>query len=132
MANHETQCMCYMVIILFVYIPYIDSSPVSEQPSLRDIVMECSTSSDKWSLQQHWEEIGIQVEVKDQQLWSIKRERKIYNCSEDQFRQMIRYWLQQSDPQPTWSKFVEALERLKICPTLSDHLKSKYCKYIIL
>ena len=105
-----------------------DSSPVIqlEQPSLRDIIMELCTSSEKFDVERHWEEIGIQIGVKEQLLLYIRDKRKI-SCGEA-FKTMIRSWLNQENPPPTWLSFVEALERLKICSKLASHLRSKYCK----
>ena len=90
--------------------------------------MECGLSSDKSTVEQHWEEIGIQLQANDTLLENIGGGRSKYDSYESQFRRMIRGWLRQKDPPPTWSRFVEALERLQICPTLASHLKSKYCK----
>ena len=123
---------------------YADSSSVEQlnRPSLRDILMEISTSDVRdYEIMDRWEDIGIQLEIADEELAEIRRkhttstfEGVVRHDSDQAFRYMIRFWIKQVDPPPTWSKFVEALKRLNIVHKLTDQLRSKYfgtCSLII-
>ena len=112
-----------------------DSSSVEQlnRPSLRDILMEIGTSGVRdYEIMKRWEDIGIQLEIADEQLASIRRRHTTSimdgsrHDSGQAFRDMIRFWIKQVNPLPTWSKFVEALERLNIAHELTDQLRSKY------
>ena len=85
-------------------------------------------SPDKSEAEQHWEDIGVQLEVDDEMLDRYRR--PLYSDRQEWiFKAVIRSWVNQTCPPPTWLSFVEALERLQICSTLASHLRSKYCKY---
>ena len=71
-----------------------------------------------------WEDIGIQLDIADEELTAIRRGYTDYVLA---FQYMIRFWVKQVNPPPTWSKFVEALERLNRFQKLTDQLRSKYC-----
>ena len=92
-------------------------------------MLEYTLSPDKSEAEQHWEDIGIQLEVDenllDRYTTSISGDTRI-------FKSVIRGWVKQMCPPPTWLSFVEALERLQICSTLASHLRSKYCKYLFM
>jgi hypothetical protein len=78
-----------------------------------------------------WEAIGIQLGIADKELKSIRE--KHGTVPTYAFRDMMRVWVKQDNPPPTWSNFVKALDRLNRFQKLSDHLKSKYgtCNLII-
>ena len=109
----------------------IDSSPIKQmdRPLLKDVMMEYYSTSKCGSIAYDWELIGIQLEVDDEELKCIRGK----YTSEDRcdghlaFQDMIRVWIKQEKPPPTWLSFVEALERLKKYPEFADHLRSKYC-----
>ena len=117
---------------------FADSLPVTQldRSLLRDIMMEYSISSEgTYMIETSWEQIGIQLEVADEELESIRKRRTSKGGLCDftlAFRDTIRIWVKQETPPPTWSRFVEALERLKKFPKLADHLRSKYCMYAII
>ena len=96
-------------------------------------MLEYTLSPDKSEAEQHWEDIGIQLEVDEDMLdrcrSSMFSDRKEYTGI---FKGIIRGWVKQMCPPPTWLSFVEALERLQICSTLASHLRSKYCKYLFM
>ena len=82
----------------------------------------------------NWEDIGIQLDIADEKLATIRRNHTKYTMdgdsrqdSDQAFRDMIRVWVKQVNPLPTWSSFMEALERLNIAHKLTDQLRSKYC-----
>ena len=121
-----------------------DSSSVEQlnRPSLRDVLMEIGTSGVlDYEIMDRWEDIGIQLEIADEELAAIRSRHTTYTMddgfhhdSNQAFRDMIRFWVKQVNPLPTWSKFVEALERLNIVHKLTDQLRSKYfgtCSLII-
>ena len=87
------------------------------------------------SIEKCWEDIGIQLEIDYAVLTRIKethhREGYVFSC-DMAFRDMILIWLKQKSAQRTWLYLVEALERLKKFPEFTDHLRRKYCKYIIM
>jgi hypothetical protein len=80
-----------------------------------------------------WEDIGIQLDVADKELEAIRRKHtttmdKGYQHHDygRAFRDMIRVWVKEDNPPPTWSNFAKALERLNRFQKLSDQLRSKY------
>ena len=75
--------------------------------------------------EEHWDDIGIQLQIVDETLEDIGSESLLHEGS---FQRMVRAWMKQEKLQPSWLNFVEALEHLKVCKNLSAHLRSKYCK----
>ena len=92
------------------------------------LINEMKESPDKMEAEEYWEDIGIQLQIVDETLEDIGSKSLSYEGS---FQRMIRAWMKQEKPQPTWSTFVEALEELNICKNLSAQLRSKYCKYSV-
>jgi hypothetical protein len=88
---------------------------------------EFMLSPDKMEAENHWDDIGIQLEIDDGILENISERNPFYG-SRESFKAMVRAWVKQKNPQP--STFIEALECLNICKNLSAHLRSKYCKYV--
>ena len=86
---------------------------------------------------QSWEDIGIQLNIADEELAAIKRKHTTSTMdgsrhnSDQAFQDMIRFWVKQVNPPPTWSNFVKALERLNIDQKLTDQLRSKYCGMLL-
>ena len=94
-------------------------------------MMEYSISSDKHQAEKNWEEIGIQLEMDITSLRNIRARNtdKDGNDKSDlAFREMLVEWLKQNKHPPTWLSFVVALDRLKICQNLANHLRPKFCK----
>ena len=70
-----------------------------------------------------WEDIGVGLELEQGQLSAINRD----HCDSNKcFREMLKLWLKQVDPPPTWSAIIEAIEVLGHKPLAKD-LKKKYC-----
>jgi hypothetical protein len=96
--------------------------------------MEINKSGEKRSeIMSEWEDIGIQLDVADRQLAAIRTKHTTtvdgHGQSHDYgqaFLDMIRIWVKQDDPPPTWSNFAKALERLNRFQNLSDQLRSEY------
>ena len=111
---------------------YNDKYYVSElalpRPLLKEIMLEYSLSSDKEEADERWDDIGIQLEIDDENLGEIRWFAARDGGHREAFKRMIRVWMKQKKPQPTWLNFVEALERLDVCKNLSAHLRLKYCK----
>ena len=114
---------------------YADSSIEQlNRPSLKDIVMEiCIFEAPNYQIMERWEDIGLQLDIADEELAAIRSRHTIstmdglcdnYNQA---FRDMIRFWIKQVNPLPTWSNFVKAFERLNIFHKFTDQLRSKYC-----
>ena len=91
-------------------------------------MLEYSSSSDKEEADERWDDIGIQLEIDDEKLGEIRRFTARDGGRKAAFKCMIRAWMKQKKPQPTWLSFVEALEHLDVCKNLSAHLRLKYCK----
>ena len=110
------------------YVKHLDSDLAFCRPLLKEIMLEYSSSSDKEEAEERWDDIGIQLEIDDEKLGEIRT----FTARDDQrreaFKHMIRAWMKQEKPQPTWLNFVEALEHLDACKNLSAHLRLKYCK----
>lgn len=81
---------------------------------------------DAYKIENCWEEIGIQLEISETELKDIRYAERRYGHSDTAFRDMLRVWLKQKNPSPTWSSFAEALERVKF-QEFADYLRSKYC-----
>ena len=99
--------------------------------------MEISSSDlpNTYQIMERWEDIGIQLDIADEELAAIRRKHTKYRPTMggehldyvQSFRDMIRVWIKQVNPPPTWSKLVKALERLNIVHKLANLLRSKYC-----
>lgn len=56
----------------------------------------------------NWQNIGILLHIPDEKLTSIVSERLPYAV--DNLREMLRVWLKQTDPKPSWEAIVEAVK----------------------
>ena len=70
-----------------------------------------------------WEYIGLSLDLEQGRLTAIKSD---HHESKICFREMLKLWLKQVHPPPTWSSMVEALEVLDH-RSLAEDLKMKYC-----
>ena len=69
-----------------------------------------------------WENIGLLLDLEIGQLDAIKSgHRDPHEC----FREMLKLWLKQVDPLPTWSAIIEAIE--VEYKSLAEELSRKYC-----
>ena len=66
-----------------------------------------------------WEDIGLALELMLCALESDHQQPK-------NFREMLKLWLKQVDPPPTWSAIIEATEVLGNEP-LAEELGKKHC-----
>ena len=70
-----------------------------------------------------WENIGLILELKEGQLSAIRND---YRESNKCFREMLKLWLKQVEPHPTWSAIIEAIDILQY-ESLAKELRKKYC-----
>ena len=70
-----------------------------------------------------WEDIGLLLKIEGGLLSAIKSD---HQQSQKCFREMLKLWLKQVDPCPTWSAIIEAIEVLEY-KSLAKRLRKKYC-----
>ena len=70
-----------------------------------------------------WEDIGIQLDIDDGRLSSIKADNN--GDSTSCLREMLRIWLKRVKPKPSWEEMIEALECLGE-QLLAEKLREKY------
>ena len=70
-----------------------------------------------------WEDIGITLDLEQGQLNAIKSD---HQQSMKCFKEMLKLWLKQVDPPPTWSAIIEAMNVLGY-KSLAEELRKKYC-----
>ena len=70
-----------------------------------------------------WEDIGLLLDLEMGRLDTIKSD---HYDSKVCFREMLKLWLKQVDPPPTWTAIIEAIE---VCEyeSLAEELRKKYC-----
>lgn len=83
---------------------------MSERPKLKDVVEELH------DVKTQWKAIGIQLEVPTPTLRRIESTHK--NDPEEAFSEMMYEWLNQTDPEPTWSAIVKALRSRSVGASL--------------
>ena len=72
-----------------------------------------------------WEEIGIFLHIEDGILQAIECDNP--NNSRKCFNKMLRHWLKQVNPPPTWSAIIDAIDTLGH-ESLALDLTEKYVK----
>ena len=90
----------------------------SNKPALKYLLKELN------QLASDWEDLGIELEVDDGALKTIKADHP-QNCT-DCLRETLRLWLKTIDPPPSWDIIVKAVKDIKH-EDLACRLKSKYC-----
>lgn len=70
-----------------------------------------------------WEDIGLLLELQQGALDEIRRNSsgRAKKC----FREMIKLWLRQCDPPPTWSAIIDAIDELDY-ESFAQELQHKY------
>lgn len=86
-------------------------------PQLKDILKELYTK-----VAVKWEDIGIMLGLESGMLEALKTQE---NKPESQLREMLKLWIKQVHPQPTWSAIVDALESVGE-GALAGQLNEKY------
>ena len=107
--------MCNLLCVL----PYTPDIPV-ESPGLKHLLKELGSK-----VASQWETIGIMLDIEEGLVDNIKADYK--GDSNGCLREMFKVWLKRTNPEPTWSAVVSAVEVLgdqKLAKDLSD----KYCK----
>jgi hypothetical protein len=71
-----------------------------------------------------WEDIGLTLDLEQGQLNVIRSDHRESNKC---FREMLKLWLKQVEPPPTWSAITEAIDALQY-ESLAKELRKKYCE----
>ena len=102
---------CYHCIIIIV-------KQLELKPELKDVLRELYTKiADKW------EDIGIFLSIIPGKLDAIKSSD---SQSHNRLREMLKVWLQQVEPAPTWKAMVKAIRDVGN-DNLASELEKKYC-----
>ena len=70
-----------------------------------------------------WEDIGLFLELQQGALDEIRG--KFPSHTKKCFREMIKLWLRQVDPLPTWSAIIDAIDELEH-ESLAQELRDKF------
>ena len=70
-----------------------------------------------------WEDIGLILKLEQGDLSAIKTD---HQDSKKCFREMLKLWLKQINPPPSWSAIINAIKVLEHKP-LAEELRKKYC-----
>ena len=99
-----------------------------DRPLMKEIMAELNMCNECYTVEDHWEDIGIQLEVDYEELVYIRHRYHEEITHAHSFRDMIAKWLKQESFSPkSWPVLVEALQNSR-CPEFADQLRSKYCK----
>ena len=71
-----------------------------------------------------WENIGLILDLNEGELRNIRSD---HDESEQCFREMLKLWLNQIEPPPTWSAIIEAIDAYPRYKSLAEELRKKYC-----
>ena len=71
-----------------------------------------------------WEDIGLALDLEQGQLSAIRSDHRESNKC---FREMLKLWLKQIEPPPTWSAIIDAIRILQH-ESLAEVLRKKYCE----
>ena len=94
------------------------SNQLATSPKITTLLKELSSK-----VSAEWEDIGLFLEIEEGRLSAIKSDHK---QSRKCFQEMLKLWLKQVDPCPTWSAIIEAIELLEY-ESLAKELREKYC-----
>ena len=61
-----------------------------------------------YNVAEKWEDIGILIEIESDKLNNVKKENN--PSQRDCLREMLKIWMKQVSPPPTWSSMADALE----------------------
>jgi hypothetical protein len=89
------------------------TSPLKFGVLLKELL--CKVSAD-------WEDIGLTLDLNEGDLSAIKND---HHESKKCFREMLKLWLKQVEPPPTWSAIIEAIDTLQY-ESLAKELRKKY------
>ena len=91
---------------------------VTSPPKFSTLLRELSSK-----VSADWEDIGVALELEQGQLSAIRSD---HQQSKKCFREMLKLWLKQVNPPPSWSAIIEAIELFEY-ELLAEELKKKYC-----
>ena len=92
-------------------------SQVTSPPKFSTLLRELSSK-----VSARWEDIGIILDLEQGQLDAIKSNYQQW----ERLREMLKLWLKQVDPPPTWSAIIDAIEVFEY-KSLAKELRKKYC-----
>ena len=99
-----------------------DSGPrqpeVTSPPKFSDLLKELLSK-----VSADWEDIGLTLDLEQGQLSAIRSDHRESNKC---FREMLKLWLKQIEPLPTWSSIIDAIRILQY-DSLAEVLRKKYC-----
>lgn len=72
----------------------------------------------------HWQNIGVLLEVEEAKLIQIEED---YRWCADCLREMIRAWLKQVNPHPSWRNLADAVEKFDYQKAYV--IREKYCRW---
>ena len=95
----------------------------SGTPTLKNLMMELNPK-----VAQEWEEIGIMLNINEGVLRQIKRDNApdTRSC----LREMLRIWLKQVHPPPSWSIIAQAIDDIG-GDDIASRLRLKYCSGMV-
>ena len=99
----------------------VSLGPLEESPKLTKLIKELSTK-----VSAKWEDIGPFLDIEEDTLEVIKQDypRDTRRC----FREMLKHWLKQVDPPPTWAAIIDAIDSLGY-KSLAHHLSEMYVRH---
>lgn len=90
----------------------------SKVPELRDLMKELKV------IASNWHNFGVMLEVNSRQLASVAADYP--RSCEDCLREMLKIWLKNVDPPPSWSAVVDALENIDE-RRLAKEIRDRWC-----
>ena len=88
-------------------------------PQLPDLLRELQPT-----VANRWKDIGVMLRIPVDRLAIIQADHNSSDCSSC-MREMLRHYLQQITPLPSWDAVVEALKSLEL-DHVAEHIRSKY------
>ena len=108
-------------ICVYTYITYNNTVGhfIIVKPTLKILLRELRVKA------ADWEDIGIELEIEDGTLKQIKLDNP--GDSKCCLRELLRKWLNQADPLPSWASIIEAVDGIGD-ESLARRLKEEYIK----
>lgn len=90
----------------------------SKTPKIKDLMKELN------AIASNWQNFGVMLEVDSRKMNSVAADYP-WSC-EDCLREMLRIWLKNVDPPPSWSAVVDALENIDE-RRLAKEIRDRWC-----
>ena len=105
-----------MIRYIGTYLPRIDIDFYPDDPKLKDLVYELKEVD--------WNQLGIQLNVPRHILKNIDRENP--GNESRKLSEVLQYWID-NEPEPSWEKIIQALQRIGRHKNIITSIQSKYC-----